>query len=115
GLGEVIAVAQLGAVLGREFAYPLLRAVAPWDEAMVQQALVQLVDAELLYQRGLLPQATYSFKHALIRDAAYHSLLRSTRQQYHRGIAHALTEQFPDSTQCQHARGARQYTHDASP
>jgi class 3 adenylate cyclase/predicted ATPase len=109
-LGEVKAVAQLGAVLGREFAYPLLRAVAPWDEAMVQQALVQLVDAELLYQRGLLPQATYIFKHALIRDAAYHSLLRSTRQQYHRGIAHALTEQFPDTAETQPELVAHHYT-----
>src|SRR5712691_8481790 len=76
-------VAQLGAVLGREFAYELLQAVAPLDEATLQQALARLVDAELLYQRGLPPQATYIFKHALIQDATYQSLLRSTRQQVH--------------------------------
>ena len=71
-------VAQLSAVLGREFAYELLRAVAPLDEMTVQQALAQLVEAELLYQRGRPPQATYVFKHALIQDAAYASLLKST-------------------------------------
>ena len=76
-------MAQLGAALGREFPYTLLQAVAPWDEATVQRGLHQLVEAELLYQRGLPPQATYVFKHALIQDAAYQSLLKSTRQQYH--------------------------------
>ena len=80
-LAVVKEVAQLGAVLGREFAYELLQAVAPLDEATLQQALAQLVEAELLYQRGLPPQATYIFKHALIQDAAYQSLLKSTRQQ----------------------------------
>ena len=80
-LAVVKEVAQLGAVLGREFAYELLRAVAPLDEATLQQALARLVEAELLYQRGLPPQATYVFKHALIQDAAYQSLLKSTRQQ----------------------------------
>ena len=80
-LAVVKDVAQLGAVLGREFTYELLRAVAPLDEATLQQALARLVEAELLYQRGLPPQATYVFKHALIQDAAYQSLLKSTRQQ----------------------------------
>ena len=70
-LAAVKEVAQLGAVLGREFAYALLRTVAPQDEATVQQALAQLVEAELLYRRGMPPQATYTFKHALIQDAAY--------------------------------------------
>ena len=88
------AVAQLGAVLGREFSYELLRAVAPLDEATLQQALAQLVEAELLYQRGMPPQATYLFKHALIQDAAYQSLLRSTRQQHHQRIAQVLEAQL---------------------
>ncbi len=83
-------VAQLGAVLGREFAHEILQAVAPLDEATLQQALARLVEAELLYQRGLPPQATYVFKHALIQDAAYQSLLKSTRQQYHQRIAQVL-------------------------
>ena len=89
-LAVVKEVAQLGAVLGREFAYELLRAVAPLDEATLQQALARLVEAELLYQRGVPPQATYVFKHALIQDAAYQSLLKSTRQQYHQRIAQVL-------------------------
>jgi predicted ATPase/class 3 adenylate cyclase len=103
-------VAQLGAVLGREFAYEILRAVAPLDETMLQQALDSLVDAELLYQRGLRPQATYVFKHALIRDAAYHSLLKSTRQQVHQRIAQVLAERFPATMETQPEVVARHYT-----
>jgi class 3 adenylate cyclase len=68
-------VAQLGAVLGREFTYELIRAVAPLDEATLQRGLAQLVEAELLYQRGRPPQARYVFKHALIQETAYQSLL----------------------------------------
>ncbi len=94
-LAAVKALAQLGATLGREFSYALLQAVAPWDEGTLQQGLHQLVAAEFLYQRGLPPQATYRFKHALIQDAAYQSLLRSTRQQYHQRIAQVLEAQFP--------------------
>src|SRR5207244_437836 len=74
-LGTVKGLAQLGATLGREFSYDLLQAVSPWDEGTLQRGLQQLVEAELLYQRGLPPQATYLFKHALIQDAAYQSLL----------------------------------------
>ena len=81
---------QLGAVLGREFAYDLLQAVAPVDETTLQQGLAQLVEAELVYQRGLPPRSRYIFKHALIQDAAYQSLLKSTRQQYHQRIAQVL-------------------------
>ena len=67
----------------------------------LQHSLQQLVDAELLYQRGLPPQATYLFKHALIQDTAYQSLLKSTRQQYHQQIAQVLEEQFPDTKETQ--------------
>jgi predicted ATPase len=70
-------VAQLGAVLGREFAYDVLQAIAPMDETALQDGLRRLVEAELLYQRGRPPRARYLFKHALIQDAAYASLLRS--------------------------------------
>ena len=73
-LATVKGLAQLGATLGREFAYDLLQAVSPWDEETLQRGLHQLVAAEFLYQRGLPPQATYPFKHALIQDAAYQSL-----------------------------------------
>ena len=95
-LAAVKGLAQLGATLGREFAYALLQAVSPWDEETLQQGLHQLVAAEFLYQRGLPPQATYLFKHALIQDAAYQSLLKSTRQQYHQRIAQVLEAQFPE-------------------
>ena len=89
-------VAQLGAVLGREFAYELLQAIAPQDEDTLQAGLAQLVAAELLYQRGR-PRARYMFKHALIQDAAYASLLKSTRQQVHQQIAQVFEARFPRS------------------
>lgn len=89
-------IAQLGAVLGREFTYDLLQSIAPQDERTLRMGLGQLVAAELLYQRGRPPHARYVFKHALIRDAAYASLLKSTRQQIHRRVAQALETQFPD-------------------
>ena len=83
-LGPVKELAQLGAVLGREFDFALLLAVSPMQEAELTEALAAAVRSELLYQRGTPPEATYLFKHALIRDAAYQSLLRSTRQRHHR-------------------------------
>jgi tetratricopeptide (TPR) repeat protein len=109
-LAPVKDVAQLGAVLGREFAYELLRAVALQDEGTLQHGLEQLVDAELLYQRGIPPQVTYVFKHALIQDAAYQSLLRSTRQQYHQRIAQVLEEHFPETANTQPELLAQHYT-----
>jgi predicted ATPase len=109
-LATVKTVAQLGAVLGRTFAYELLQAVAPLDEAPLQQALARLVDAELLYQRGVPPQATYLFKHALIQDAAYQSLLRSTRQQHHQRIAQILEARFPELCETQPELLAHHYT-----
>jgi class 3 adenylate cyclase/predicted ATPase len=109
-LAPVKAVAQLGAVLGREFSYALLRAVAPVDEATLQHGLAQLVAAELLYQRGRPPQATYLFKHALVQDAAYQSLLRSTRQQHHQHIAQVLETHFPDLCETQPELLAQHYT-----
>jgi class 3 adenylate cyclase/predicted ATPase len=109
-LAAVKEVAQLGAVLGREFSYALLRAVTPLDETTLQQSITQLVEAELLYQRGHPPQATYIFKHALVQDAAYQSLLRSTRQQYHQRIAQVLEAQFPQVVETQPELLAHHYT-----
>jgi class 3 adenylate cyclase/predicted ATPase len=109
-LATVKALAQLAATLGREFSYALLQAVAPWDEATVQQGLSQLVEAEFLYQEGLPPQATYRFKHALVQDAAYQALLRSTRQQYHQHIAQVLEAQFPAIGETQPELLAHHYT-----
>ena len=103
-------LAQLGAVLGREFAYELLQAVSPLAEATLQQGLTQLVDAELVYQRGVPPRSRYIFKHALIQDAAYQSLLRSTRQQYHQRIAQVLEAQFPETVTAQPELVAHHYT-----
>src|SRR5262249_17961999 len=100
-LAAVKGLAQLGATLGREFAYALLQAVSPWDEGTLQRGLHQLVAAEFLYQQGLPPQATYRFKHALIQDAAYQSLLKSTRQQYHQRIAQVLEAHFPETAETQ--------------
>ena len=102
-------VAQLGAVLGREFAYELLQAIAPQDEDALQEGLAQLVAAELLYQRGRPPRASYIFKHALIQDAAYASLLKSTRQQVHQQIAQVLEARFPALVETQPELVAQHY------
>src|SRR4030095_8743534 len=94
----------------REFSYALLRAVSPWDAGTLQRGLQQLVEAEFLYQQGLPPEATYRFKHALIQEAAYQSLLRSTRQQYHQRIAQVLEARFPESCETQPELLAHHYT-----
>ena len=88
-------VAQLAAVLGRRFSEELLRAVWPHSQDELTRALTRLVDAELVYQRGLSPDATYTFKHALVQDVAYQSLLKATRRDHHRRIAGVLEEKFP--------------------
>jgi predicted ATPase/class 3 adenylate cyclase len=109
-LAMVKGLAQLGATLGREFSYDLLQAVSPWDEATVQRGLHQLVEAEFLYQQGRPPQATYRFKHALIQEAAYQSLLKSTRQQYHQHIAQVMEAGFPALWETQPEVLAHHYT-----
>ncbi len=103
-------VAQLGAVLGREFSYEVLQAIAPMDEAALQDGLRKLVEAELLYQRGRPPRARYIFKHALIQDAAYASLLRSARQQVHANVAQALMGKLPELAETQPELLAHHYT-----
>ncbi|MGE0822193.1 MAG: adenylate/guanylate cyclase domain-containing protein [Candidatus Binatia bacterium] len=109
-LGSAKEIAQLGATLGREFSYELLQAVSSSEETNVQHGLARLVDTELLYQRGIPPQATYTFKHALIQDTAYQSLLKSTRQQYHRQIAQILEERFVETKESQPELLAHHYT-----
>jgi TOMM system kinase/cyclase fusion protein len=109
-LATVKGLAQLGATLGREFSYELLQAVSPWDEDTLQRGLHQLVEAEFLYQRGLPPQATYVFKHVLIQEAAYQSLLRSTRQRHHQHIAQMVEERFPEICETQPEMLAHHYT-----
>jgi predicted ATPase/class 3 adenylate cyclase len=95
-LGTAKGMGQLGATIGRQFSYELLQAVASLDDATLQRELGRLVAAELLYQRGVPPQSTYMFKHALIQEAAAQSLLKSTRQHYHQRIARVLEERFPE-------------------
>jgi predicted ATPase len=95
------AVAQYAAVIGRQFAYDLLSTVSQLDASTLQRELGRLVEAEIVYQRGLPPQAYYFFKHALIQDAAYESLLKSTRQHYHQRIAQVLEAQFPETVEAQ--------------
>jgi class 3 adenylate cyclase len=109
-LGTAKEIGQLGATLGREFSYELLQAVSPLDDETLQHGLQQLVAAELVYQRGLLPQAHYLFKHALIQDTAYQSLLKSTRQQYHRQIGQVLEDRFPETIEAQPELLAHHYT-----
>ena len=95
-LGAAKETAQLGAALGREFSHELLAAVSPLGDAKLQELLAQLSNAGLLFQRGSPPDATYTFKHALVRDAAYASLLKSRRQQIHSRIAQALKDKFSE-------------------
>jgi predicted ATPase len=91
-LGPAREVAQIGAVLGREFAYPLLRDVAELDEPALQASLERLAEADLLFVDGAPPQSTYRFKHALIQDAAYESQLKSRRQALRRRAAETLRD-----------------------
>jgi class 3 adenylate cyclase len=94
-LASVRLMAQIGAAIGREFSYQLLHAVARLPEEELQAALARLVASELVFQRGRPPEAVYSFKHALVQDAAHSSLLRSSRRQLHAQIADTLEIQSP--------------------
>src|SRR5262249_16870346 len=93
--------AQVGAVIGREFSYGLLAVLSPLEERALQEALSQLVGSELVFRRGTIPDATYSFKHAFVQDAAYRSLLKSKRQPLHAKVAEAPSERFPELTESQ--------------
>ena len=93
-LGPAREVAQIGAVIGRDFSYALLRAVAGMEDAPLQTALERLAEADILLVQGLPPESDYRFKHALIQDAAYENLLKSRRQVLHRRVAEALRDQF---------------------
>ena len=100
-LASVKDVAQVGAALGRSFPYELLQAVASLDEPTLTRSLGALVEAEFLHQRGVPPQATYLFKHALVQDAAYQSMLISRRQALHQRIVHALRDHFAETVATQ--------------
>ncbi len=100
-LGPVKEIAQVGAAIGREFSYRLLAAVATLSEPSLHAALAQLAGPELIFVRGEPPDSTYVFKHALVQDAAYGTLVRSKRQQLHRRIADALEHGFPETVETQ--------------
>ena len=94
-------MAQLAAVLGREFSHELLAAVATVDEPTLQAELAKLAQAEILYPKGRPPRCTYIFKHALLEDALYNALVKGKRQQFHRRIAEVLEAQFPQTVETQ--------------
>jgi predicted ATPase/class 3 adenylate cyclase len=100
-LAPVREVAQIGAVAGREFHYELLNTVAGLPREKLEEALGQLARSELIFRRGEGPHAVYTFKHTLVRDAAYASLVRSRRVHLHAAIANALEQRFPEILQTQ--------------
>jgi class 3 adenylate cyclase/predicted ATPase len=108
-LASVRLVAQIGAAIGREFSYALLRAVSRLSEGELRVSLARLVASELVFQRGTPPDAVYAFKHALVQDAAHGSLLRSSRLQLHAQIADALETHFPELMDSQPELLARHY------
>lgn len=109
-LGDAKEVAQLAATLGRDFDYALLKAASSLAEEDLQDALGHLVEADLLLQRGYPPHVRYMFKHVLVRDEAYHSLLRRTREHHHLKIAQTLDRQFPHVADAQPELLAHHYT-----
>ncbi|MGI9355600.1 MAG: adenylate/guanylate cyclase domain-containing protein [Rhizobiaceae bacterium] len=100
-LAPVKEVAQIGAVIGRSFSFELIAAVAGMQENKLTESLDQLVDSELVFRRGVAPNATYTFKHALVQDTAYQTLLKTTLRTLHARIADVLEKQFPKLTQTQ--------------
>jgi len=100
-LGSAREVAQIASVIGREFSYELLAEVSGTPDDGLQSALAKLSEAELIYARGIPPEATYQFKHALIQDAAYEALLKTRRKELHRRVARAIAENFPTIAESQ--------------
>ena len=106
-LAPVREVAQIGAALGRQFSHTLISAVALMQPSQLDEALAQLLHAELLFRRGTPPDAEYTFKHALVQDAAYGTLLRARRQQLHGRIVTILEREFPEIAETQPGRLAQ--------
>jgi len=101
---------QLCAILGREFTSEMLVAVQPGNTDQIKRGLRELVQSQLLYQKGTFPKASYTFKHALIQETAYQSMLKNTRRRYHRQIGDTLIKQFPELTASQPEIIAHHYT-----
>jgi predicted ATPase len=109
-LASVKEIGQIGAAIGREFSYSLLRALVRRDKTVLNDALTQLERAELVSRHGEPPEASYIFKHALVQDAAYESLLKSRRQVLHRRIAEILCDAFPQIVDAQPEIAAHHFT-----
>jgi predicted ATPase len=103
-------ILQTGSVVGREFSYELIKEVAGLPEKELLSHLSILKDSELVFERGIYPQSTYIFKHALTQDAAYGSLLKSTCQKYHKKVAQVLEKKFPNIAESQPERLGHHYT-----
>ena len=114
-LGDVKELVQVGAVLGRDFSFDMLNAVLDRKGAHIEHSLSQLIDAEIFYRQGQGQSADYQFKHALIQDAAYESLLKSRRQQLHHQVAGVLEHQFSETVQAQPELLAHHYTEAGEP
>lgn len=95
-LGPAKELAQIGSTIGREFSYPLIKAISKLDDGLLSERLLQLVGAEMLFISGEIPNMMYTFKHALIQESAYASLLKKRRQEFHRRIVETLESDFPD-------------------
>ena len=109
-LGSAREVAQVGAVIGRDFSYALVRAVAKMEDKPLQTALERLAEADILLVQGLPPESEYRFKHALIQDAAYENLLKSRRQALHGRTGEVLRDQFADTAAAEPALLAHHFT-----
>lgn len=109
-LGPAKEIAQIGAVMGREFSFKLLAAVSSLTPAELAQQVERLRASGLTFQRGSLPDAVFTFKHALVHDVAYDSLLRSRRKELHGTIARTLEERWPETAETAPEQLARHYT-----
>ena len=114
-LGAAKAVAQLASVLGREFDYPILQSVCDIPEADLEEHLAALNRADIIQQSGVPPRSHYVFKHALIQEAAYDTLLKSARQRHHQRVAHSYAAHFPDVAQSRPELIAHHYSRTMMP
>src|SRR5574341_934746 len=108
-------IAQIGAAIGREFSYELIAAGAPMSQVQLDSALAQLIDSGLAFRRGTPPEATFTFKHALVQDAAYDSLLKSRRQELHAKIARVIEQRLAELKETEPEVLAHHYTQAGQP
>jgi class 3 adenylate cyclase/predicted ATPase len=114
-LSSVKDIAQIGAAIGREFSHRILEEVSSTRGPALTEALDKLIAANIIHRRGAPPEAVYTFKHALLRDAAYELMVRARRREVHRGIAEVLEERFPQIVETQPETAARHHEHGGNP